>query len=551
MLGLPENRIRVIAPDVGGAFGVKAVMYPEEALVPYFALTLRRPVRYIEQRDESFVASTPSRAQRIQLELGFAGDGRIVGLRARYLLDLGSAPSTCGAGTGWVTGALLCGPYTVPAIDIQGTVVVTNKTPLGAYRGFGQPEGNFAMERLLDIAARRLGIDAAELRKRNLVPAEEFPYTNAAGMVLDSGDYAAMLDLAIQHPAYRAALAERDAARADGRRVGLGLAFYNECTNFGPSGVFPLIGITQGGWDATTIAIEPDGRIRVTLGQTPMGQGVETALAQQAADAFCVDLDEVTVHFGDTASAHYTGYASGGSSAAGIAGSSLLVAAGKAKDKLREIAAHLLEAAPEDLELVPGGFTVRSSAVPPVSFARIAAAAYQGGNLPSGMEPGLEFLGTFDPVALAFAYGVVIALVELDAATGQVTVRRMIVGHDCGNQLNPAIVEGQIVGGLVQGLGTALLEELPYDEHGHPRAISLRDYPLPLSTDIPEFDLFHTVTPTPFSLNGAKGVGEGGVIASPAAIVNAIQDALPVGAAEITTIPVRPERILDALRSCP
>lgn len=546
MLSLPENQIRVIAPDVGGAFGMKAVVYPEDALAPYFALQLRRPVRFVEQRDESFVASTPSRAQRMQLELGFDTEGHIVGLRSRYLIDLGSAPSTCGAGTGWATGALLCGPYAVPAVDIQASAVVTNKSPLGAFRGFGQPEANFPMERLLDIAARRLGMDPVELRRRNLVPADAFPYTNAAGMLLDSGDYSALLDLAVSRPAYQEALAERDAARAEGRHVGLGIAYYNECTNFGPSGVFPLIGITQGGWDATTIAVEPDGKIRVTISQTPMGQGVETALAQQAADAFEVDLADVTVHFGDTASSHYTGYASGASRAAGIGGSSLLVAAGKAKEKLRAIAAHLLEANEADVDLLPGGFGVPNSGVDPIPIARIAATAYQGGNLPEGMEPGLEFLGAFDPMALAFSYGVVVALVELDPGTGQVTVRRLIVGHDCGNQLNPAIVENQVIGGVVQGLSTALLEELPYDADGRPLALSLRDYPLPAPTDLPEFDLFHTVTPTPFTLNGAKGVGESGVIAAPAAIVNAIQDALPAGAPEITAIPVRPERILDA-----
>lgn len=358
-----------------------------------------------------------------------------------------------------------------------------------------------------------------------------------------------LLELAVQRPAYLAALAERDAGRAEGRLLGLGLAFYNECTNFGPSGVFPLIGITQGGWDSTTIAVEPDGRIRVTTSQTPMGQGVETALAQLAADAFGVQLADVTVHFCDTASSHYTGYASGASRSAGIAGSSLLVAAGQAKEKLRAIAAHLLEAAEGDVDQVPGGFGVPNSGTAPVSLATIAAVAYQGGNLPEGMSPGLEFLGTFDPVALAFSYGVAIALVELDAGTGQVAVRRLIVGHDCGNQLNPALVENQVIGGVMQGLGTALLEELPYDEHGQPHARSLKDYPLPLATDLGEFDLFHTVTPTPFSLNGAKGVGESGAIAAPAAIVNAIQDALPAGAPEITAIPVRPERILDALRS--
>ncbi|HEY9413409.1 MAG TPA: xanthine dehydrogenase family protein molybdopterin-binding subunit [Pseudonocardia sp.] len=566
MLGIPENRVRVIAPDVGGAFGMKAVLYPEEVLVPYFALALRRPVRFAEQRDESFVASTPSRAQRMRLTLGFDADGRILGLRSRYTIDLGSAPSTCGAGTGWATGALLCGPYAIPAVDIQATAVVTNKTPLGAYRGFGQPEANFPMERLLDLAAGRLGIDPVELRRGNLIPADAFPYTNATGMVIDSGRYQNMLALLEQRPAYVAALALRDEARATGRKVGVGMAFYNECTNFGPSGVFPLIGITTGGWDATTITVEPDGTVRVTSSQTPMGQGIETSFAQLAADRLGVSMDDVTIRFGDTASSHYTAYASGASRSAGIGGSSLIVAAERTLDKMRRIAAHLLEADPDDVELVaatrengygggaanghgatPSGFRVRGTSVEPVTFAAVATTAYQGGGLPEGMTPGLEELGTFDPVSLGFSYGVVAALVELDEVTGQVAVRRLIFGHDCGTQLNPRIVEQQVIGGALQGQGAALTEELPYDSAGRPLATAFKDYLVPLATEIPELDLFHTETPTPFTLNGAKGVGESGVIAAPAAIVNAIQDALGPRAAPITTIPVLPERILQAL----
>lgn len=547
MLGLPENRIRVVAPDVGGAFGMKAVLYPEEALVPYFSLKLRRPVRFTEQRDEAFVASTPSRDQRMDLEVGFDAGGRIVGLRARYLIDLGSAPSTCGAGTGWATGALLCGPYAVPAVDITATAVVTNKTPLGAYRGFGQPEANFPLERLLDLAAPRLGLDPVELRRRNLISPGAFPYTTPTGQLLDSGNYPEMLDLALNRPAYAEMLRERDEARAAGRPAGIGLAFFNECTNFGPSGVFPLIGITTGGWDATSVTVEPDGRVRVVSSQTPMGQDLETAFAQLAADRLGVPMDDVTVWFGDTASSHYTAYASGASRAAGIAGSSLMVAADKATDKMRRIAAHLLEADPDDVEIAGGSFRVRGAGSPGLSHAAVAAAAYQGGNLPEGMEPGIEALGAFDPQALAFSYGVVVALVVLDPDTGQVAVPRMIFGHDCGTQLNPRIVDAQIIGGALQGQGAALSEEIVYDEDGTPGAVGFSDYLMPLASDMPQLDLFHTVTPTPFALNGAKGVGESGVIAAPAAIVNAIQDALPEGAAPVTAIPVLPERVLAGL----
>jgi carbon-monoxide dehydrogenase large subunit len=278
-----------------------------------------------------------------------------------------------------------------------------------------------------------------------------------------------------------------------------------------------------------------------------MGQGVETAFAQVAADAFGVSLDDVTVRFGDTATSHYTAYASGASRAAGIGGSSLLVAAGKALDKMRAIAAHLLEADPSDVEQVDGGFAVRGTGTEPVGYARIAAAAYQGGGLPEGMEPGLQVLGTFDPVSLGFSYGVVAALVEVDPGTGQTTVQKLIFGHDCGTQLNPRIVEQQVIGGALQGQGAALTEQLVYDADGHPRSTAFADYLVPLASDIPELDLFHTETPTPFALNGAKGVGESGVIAAPAAIVNAVQDALGPGAAPLTGIPLLPERILSAL----
>jgi carbon-monoxide dehydrogenase large subunit len=271
-------------------------------------------------------------------------------------------------------------------------------------------------------------------------------------------------------------------------------------------------------------------------------------------------MDDVTIRFGDTASSHYTAYASGASRSAGIGGSSLIVAAEKALDKMRRIAAHLLEADPDDVELVSAappsgsaltsaGFTVRGTATEPITFATIAAAAYQGGALPEGMSPGLEELGTFDPVSLGFSFGVVAALVELDEVTGQTTVKRLIFGHDCGPQLNPRIVEQQVIGGALQGQGAALTEELPYDAHGRPLAGAFKDYLVPLATEIPELDLFHTETPTPFTLNGAKGVGESGVIAAPAAIVNAIQDALGPGTAPITAIPVLPERVLQALET--
>ncbi len=547
-LRMPEHRIRVRLPDVGGAFGAKGTAYTEETLLAWLAVRFRKNVRWIEDRRESFLATVHARAQRVDVEMGFRADGTVCAMRAQTVLDMGGAPSPTSAGSAWATGALMTGPYQIECVEVVAMGVVTNKVPIGGYRGFGQPEAYFPLERTMDLGAAALGMDPAEVRRRNMVPQELMPYATPGGYVLDSGDYRRLFDLTLERFGYDGVREEIAAAAAEGRRLGVGVAFYAEHTNLGPSGALPLIGIEASGFDTSIVRVEPSGHVTVISSQSPMGQGVETVLAQVCADELGVPLESVAVAYGDTQSAPYTGYTSGGSRGAGIAGSSALIAARRAKAKMIRIAAHLLEASEEDVELVDGGFAVRGAPTSRLPFAQVARAGYIAASWPEGMEPGIEATCAYDPPAMAASFGAVAVLVEVDEDTGEVEILRMVLGHDCGPQLNPAIVEGQVVGGIAQGIGTALYESLDYGPAGEPLVTTLADYGVPSALMLPDgIELLHTETPTPFAENGVKGVGESGVIAVPAAVVNAVQDALGPGAPPIVAQPVRPEWILEAL----
>ncbi|MGH2618647.1 MAG: xanthine dehydrogenase family protein molybdopterin-binding subunit, partial [Thermomicrobiales bacterium] len=441
----------------------------------------------------------------------------------------------------------ICGPYRIQDVEIEALGVVTNKTPIGAYRGFGQPEATFPLERMVDIAAVRLGLDPADLRRRNLVRPQEMPYQIATGLFLDSGRYTELLDLTLQQLDYARVKNEVAAAQAQGRRLGVGIAFYIEVTNVGPSGLMRLLGVQASGFDTSTVRVEPSGHVRVLTGQTPMGQGVETILAQACADELGVLLEHVSVSYGDTLSSPYTGYASGGSRAAGVAGSSVVLTAQRVREKMRKVAAHLLKADVHEVEALPGAFQVRGKPEQQVTFAEVAKAGYIAVSLPEGLEPGLEATYAYDPPSFAVAYGVIAVVVEVSPETGQVTIRRIVFGHDCGKQLNPAIVRGQILGGVAQGIGAALYESLDYDNDGQPLVRTLSDFLMPTATEVPDVEFVHLETPPPVSVNGAKGAGESGIIAMPAAIINAIQDALGPDAPLITATPIWPETILAAL----
>ncbi|MEA3537763.1 MAG: molybdopterin cofactor-binding domain-containing protein [Pseudomonadota bacterium] len=435
---------------------------------------------------------------------------------------------------------MMTGPYRIDTVDIEALAVVTNKTPTGAYRGFGQPEANFALERALDMAAPRLGLDPAELRRRNLVAPSEMPYPTPTGIVLDSGRYADLLDATLER------FGDNDAPPSSRRRTGVGIACYAETTNFGPSPLCKLIGVDSGGFDITSIRMEPSGHVRVFVGQTPMGQGIETVLMQVAADELGLPIEDISIVHGDTVSSAYTAYASGGSRGAGVAGGSTALAARRLRARILRWGAHLLDASSESVRFVQGGVEVTDMPTRRIGIAEIAAAAYKAFSTPEGLEPGLEDRAAYDPPALAIAYGCVVAQVAVDLDTGKITVERIVFGHDCGVQINPAIVEGQVIGGLAQALGATLFEEVRYDADARPLTLSLQDYLLPLASDVPHVELVHFETPTPFSPIGAKGVGESGTIGVPAAIANAVQNALGA-ASPLVTLPLTGERVLAAL----
>jgi carbon-monoxide dehydrogenase large subunit len=546
-LRVPESCVRVQCPDVGGAFGNKACAYIEETLVAFAARAVRRPVRWIENRSEAFVATVHGRGTVVDLELGFTADGAISGLRANVLLDCGATPYMVGCGTGMVTAATVLGPYRIPDALSELVAVVTNKTPIGAYRGFGMPEATFAIERAMDEGARRLGIDPIEIRRRNLLRPDELPYWTAAMMCLDSGRYSELLDLVAAQIDWPRTRREAGEARNDGRLVGVGVACYLEATNFGPSLTAAMMGINSPGHDRAVVRMDESGLVTVLTGQIPMGQGLETVLAQVAADELGVPLASVSVICGDTLACPYTGYGSGGSRGAGVAGSAVMMASRRLRERMHGIAAHLLEAAdPSAVRDVEGGFADESGCT--VTVSAVTESAYQARDLPPETEPGLESSYTYDPQAFAFAYGAVAAVVEIDRDTGAVSVQRLVFGHDCGVQLNPANVAGQIIGGAAQGLGAALYEQLPYTADGQPVVESLWDYFPPLPGNMPAVELVHLETPSPFSLNGAKGCGESGAIPLPAVLANAIRDALDSESSEVVdTIPITAERLLAVL----
>jgi len=545
-LQIAPHQVRVVCGDIGGSFGNKACAYVEDTLVAFAARVVRRPVRWVESRAESFVATVHGRGTTVELELGLADDGTITGLRAQVLLDCGATPYMVGLGTGIVTAAMVFGPYRVGNALSELVAVVTTKTPVGAYRGFGMPEAVFAIERALDEGARRLGVDPVEIRHRNMLDPDELPHWTPSMLCLDSGHYRRLLDMVADHIDWSRTRQAAADERAAGRLVGVGIASYVEATNFGPSLTAAMMGIANPGHDRAIVRMDDTGGVTVLTGQMPMGQGLDLVLVQIAADEIGVPVTTVSLACGDTLACPYTGYGSGGSRGAGVAGSAVMMAARHMREKLRGMAAHVLGCDdPSAVHEVADGFA--DEAENTVSIAELAAAAYRAIDLPAGVEPGLETSHTYDPSAFAFSYGTAAAVVEIDRATGLVGVRRLVFGHDCGPQLNPDTVAAQVVGGVAQGIGAALYERLPYLDDGRPAVESLWDYFPPLAGNVPDVELLHLQTPSPFSLNGAKGVGESGVIPMTAVIANAIRDALGRQRPVTDTVPITAERLLEEL----
>jgi len=547
-LSLDAARVRVVAPDVGGGFGLKMHVFPEDVAVAALARRLGGPVKWIEERRENLGSASQAREQRVEVEVAADGEGRLLALRARTLSDGGAYhvfPLTQ-ALEPLGSAAILPGPYAVAAYAYEAVAVATNKPPLGAYRGVGMTMGAFVMERSLDLVAARLGLDPAEARRRNLVTRDAYPYTSASGMDYDSGDFPKALEQALALADYDGMRAEQARARAEGRAVGVGIACYTEYTGMGAQ-VFRRRGMEDvPGPEAATVRVEPDGGVCCAVSFPSQGQGHATAIAQVVADRLGVPLARVRVLPVDTA-ATPVGSGTFGSRAAVVAGGGVAAAADEVRRKLEAIAAGLLEASPDDIVADGGQVSVRGLPDRALTFAEIARAAYAPprGGVPGGGAPGLEATVYFDPPGATFSGAVHVAMVEVDRETGAVRVLRYALVEDCGPVINPMLVDGQVHGAVCQGAGEALLEGLCYDGDGQLVTATLMDYALPRAADFPEPAIGHLETPSPRTPSGIKGMGEGGTIGAPACLANAVADAVAPRGVAVVGLPIRPRDLAE------
>lgn len=534
ILRRPENRLRVIVPEVGGGFGVKGSPAPEVAVAALLAMDLRRPVKWMETRRENFLSNYQARGIDADAELAVDKDGRFLALRARILADLGAYMYPATATVPLTAAILIINTYTTPAADVELIGVATTKPPTGPYRGAGRPEAVYMMERLVDLAAHATGLDPVEIRRRNFIAPDRFPYRTPLGWVYDSGQYELCLDRGLEAIGYARWRKEQARARAEGRLLGIGIAAYVERAGTGL-------------WEAAALSVSPDGRVVARMGSTPHGQGHETTFAQIAADALGVSPERITVEHGDSAVVP-RGVGTFGSRSITCGGSALWVAAQKIEEKAARIAAHLLEAAPTDLVRDGDRYAVRGAAARGVSFAEVAAAAYQPGRLPRDMELGLDASATFALPSPVFPSGAYVAVVEVEAETGAVRILSLVAVDDGGRIVNPFLAEAQVVGAVAQGIGEVFLEEAVFDETGQPLTTTFGEYAMPRAANTPPVHGVFVETLSPYNPLGAKGVGEAGSIAAPPAVANAVMDALaPLGIRHLD-LPLRPERLWRAIR---
>lgn len=541
LFGLDEDQIRVSVPDVGGGFGPKLVLYSEDVAVAAASMILERPVKWIEDRREHFVATTQERDQAWELEIAVDDDGKLLGIRGNLIHDHGAY--TC-RGLNVVQNAalILPGNYELPAYRMDIRVALTNKVPVTPVRGAGHPQGNFAMERMLDLVATELGLDRIEVRRRNLIAGEAMPYTrplkdrSGEYLILDSGNYPAALDEALEAAGHAGFAQRRESARGQGRYRGFGIANYIKGTGRGP-------------FEQARVRISPSGRISVATGATAIGQGTRTMLSQVVGEIFGVAPQEIRVQTGDSAAVPL-GFGATSSRETVAAGNSTHLAATKVRDKAVTIAAAMLEAAEEDMEVAEGRISVRGVPDLSVSLAEVADAisGEPGFALPADIQPGLESTDAFLVGPLTMSSGCHAAEVEVDPGTGHVRLINYVIVCDAGRIINPAIVDGQLEGGAAHGIGNALFEWMAYDETAQPVSTTLAEYLIPSATEMPNIDLRHQVSPTPFNPLGVKGVGESGTIPAPAAIVSAVEDALRDFGVRVSETPIQPQRLAEMIR---
>jgi carbon-monoxide dehydrogenase large subunit len=550
-LAMPESRLRVLCPAVGGGFGPKMHLYPEDVAVADLARRLGRPVRWVEDRRENLLAAAHARDCTCRVEVGARRDGTIVAMRAHLVSDVGAYsvfPVTVALEPMTAVG-IVPGPYRFGAYAYDAYAVATNKSPLGAYRGVGMAFGTLVRERIVDMIARRTGLDPADVRRRNFVDARELPFATASGLVVDSGDSADAFERVLAAGEYAAR--RRGPRRTPGGKYrGIGLAAYTEFTGMG-AGTFRRRGMTMvSGHDAATVRVEPTGEVRGFLSAVSQGQGHATVFAQILADELGVDIGAVTIVQGDTERCPH-GSGSFASRSIVVSGGALVLAARRVREKITTIAGHMLEAAPADLVVEGGAISVRGAPGRGLTVADVARLAYRpaSGTLPAGVDPALEATQHYDPPPATFSNGSHLAVVDVDPETGLVEIVRYVVVEDCGRMVNPMIVEGQTHGAVAQGIGNALYEDFAYDEGGQPLTTTFMDYLIPGTMDVPPVDVIHVETPPAVSVSGFKGMAEGGTIGSTAAVANAVADALAPLGIEVRELPITPDRIVTLVHA--
>ena len=545
--GVPEHKIRVIAPEVGGGFGSKTPIYADEMIACFCSMRLGRPVKWTETRSENYQATIHGRDHVEYVELAATREGKITGLRTKVYAAMGAYLSTAATGIPTILhGLIYAGTYDIPNVkaDIYG--VFTTTTPVDLYRGAGRPEATFLLERLVNLLADELGLDPVEVRRRNLIPKFEDGHDVAMGITYDSGDYELTLDMALEHVNYQQLREEQARLRESNQYMGIGVTCYCEICGLGPSQVAHAVGFGAGLWESATIRFHPTGTVNIFVGTSPHGQGEETTFAQILSDELGVAVDDIEVIHGDTDTTPQ-GWGTYGSRTTAVGGVAVALAARKIRDKGKALAAHLLEAAEADIEYEDGKFFVRGSPDQSKTIQDIALMANLAYDMPEGMEPGLEASAFYDPPNFTYPFGTHVAVVMVDPENGHIELRSYLAVDDCGPQINPVIVAGQVHGGVVQGAGQALWEGAVYDDNGQLLTGSMMDYALPRAHMLPDIETLSTVTPSPHNPLGVKGIGETGTIASTITIYNAVLDALkPLGVTHLD-MPLTSEKVWRAI----
>ncbi len=550
VLGIPEHKVRVVGPDVGGGFGSKIFHYTEEAMVIWGSNQIKRPIKWTAERSESFLTDAHGRDHRTKAQMAFDKDGKVLALKAHTYANMGAYLSTFApAVPTYLHGTLLQGLYTTPLIHVHVNAVFTNTNAVDAYRGAGRPEATYLLERLMDTAALEMNMDPAELRFKNFIPkfngVEEPGYQTQVALQYDSGDYHPVLKRALEMVGYENFRAEQKAALDSGKLLGIGFSTYIEACGIAPSAVVGALGARAGLFESAQVRVQPTGKVSVYSGSHSHGQGHETTFAQIVADRFGIPLEDVDIVHGDSDAVAF-GMGTYGSRSLAVGGSAIVKSIDKVIEKGTKIAAHLLEASEEDLEFAEGKWTVKGTDKS-VSFGDVSLTSYVPHNYPEGLEPGLDFSSFYDPANFTYPFGAHVAIVEVEKETGKTTLKRFIAVDDVGNVINPMIVDGQIHGGLAQGIGQALCEGTIYDDSGQLVNGSYMDYVMPRADDLPQFEIDRTVTPCPHNPLGVKGAGEAGCIGSTPAVVNAVMDALsPYGIYDVQ-MPITSEKIWNIL----